>query len=91
MRIFLTNLDTPHLTTPSLFLIIPSPSHPYDLLSPPPPTAAAAAAAELKRQILVLRELITILYLLEYVRKKHGKSRKLNSELGLGIRLKHLS
>ena len=90
-RIFLTNLDTPHLTTPSLFSIVPPPSYPHDLLSPPPPAAAAAAAAELKRQILVLRELITILYLLEHVRKKYGKSRKLGLELGLGIRLKHLS
>ena len=91
MRIFLTNLDTPYLTIPSLFLIVPSLSYPHDLLSPPPPATAAAAAAELKRQILVLRELITILYLLEHVRKKHGKSKKLGSELGLEIRLKYLS
>ena len=39
----------------------------------------------------MLQELTTILYLLEHVRKKYGKSRKLGSELGLGIRLKYSS
>ena len=88
-RTFLTNLDTPHhLMTPSPFPIVPPPSPPHDLLSPP---AAAAAAVELKKQILVLQELTNIPCLLEHVRKKHSKSRKLSSEQGLGIKLKHSS
>ena len=85
-RIFLTNLDTPYyLITPSLFPIVPPPSHPHDFLSP------SAAAAELKRRILLLLQSTNILCLLEHVRKKHGKSRKLGSGRDLEIRLKYSS